>query len=122
MSLMRIETRSDGDIDILVVSGDITLGAAGATLLSERIRSLIQRARLRILLELNGVRYVDSVGLGELIHACVAARVRGGSIKLVGLPTGLLTLLAATNLLGAFECFESEAEAVASFGPRLSHR
>jgi anti-sigma B factor antagonist len=119
---MQIETRSDCDVDILRVSGDITLGAAGATLLWERIRSLIQREHLRILLELSGVRYVDSVGLGELVRACVAARVRGGSIKFVGLPTGLLRLLAATNLSGAFECFESEAEAIASFGPRLSHR
>src|SRR5262245_43379530 len=122
MGRMRIETRSDGDVDILMVSGDITLGDAGATLLWERIRSLVQREHLRILLELSGVRYVDSIGLGELVHACVAVRVRGGSIKLVGLPTGLLRLLVATKLLGAFECFESEAEAVASFGPRVSHR
>jgi anti-sigma B factor antagonist len=119
MIAMRIETRAAGKVEIVGVSGDITLGVNGATLLADKVRSLLQRDRLSILIDLSAVRHIDSAGLGELVHAWAAARNRGGSLKLVGVTRRLADLLVITKLLTVFECFESEAEAMASF-ERLS--
>jgi anti-sigma B factor antagonist len=113
--IMFIQTRSVGAVDVFTVSGDLTLGSEGLTLVADKVRGLVQRKRAQIVVDVSGVRYVDSVGLGALVEAWAAARHRGGSLKLVGVRQWLSAVLSMTNLLGAFECFDSESEAIASF-------
>ena len=60
--------------------------------------------------------YVDSAGLGELVQAYVTARKRDGSLKLLNVTKRLRDLLVVTRLLTVFETFDSEEEAIASFG------
>ena len=68
-----------------------------------------------MLLNLAGVPYVDSAGLGELVR-CHTRLVRvGGSIKLLNLTTRMQDLLQITKLVTVFATFESEAAAIASF-------
>jgi len=62
------------------------------------------------------VSYVDSAGLGELVQAYVTARKRDGSLKLLNVTKRLRDLLVVTRLLTVFETFDSEEEAIASFG------
>ena len=67
-------------------------------------------------LDLEQVSYVDSAGLGELVQAYVTARKRDGSLKLLNVTKRLRDLLVVTRLLTVFETFDSEEEAIASFG------
>ena len=110
-----MEQRTVDEVVVLSIVGDIAMNGAGASLLADRVRSLLQDGHDRLVLDLGHVRYVDSAGLGELVHAFSAVRNRGGAIKLLNLTRRLTDLLVVTRLLTVFDCFDGEAEALASF-------
>ena len=112
---MTLQERTVGDVVVLTVDGDITMGEAGATRLADKVRSLVQERREHILLDLGRVRYVDSAGLGELVQCCAAVRTRGGALRLLNVTRRLNDLLVLTKLLTVFDCFDDEPEALASF-------
>ena len=112
---MRIEERIVNNVAVLKVHGDIVLNGFGPDL-SDKVRNLLEQDWRGIVLDLSDVRYVDSGGIGELVESLTAARHRGRSIKLLGVTERLNDLLVITKLLNVFECFDSEMEAVASFG------
>src|ERR1019366_8857090 len=66
---MQLDERMVGDIAIITVTGDITLNKGGDVVLKDKVRSLLQQARVKLLLDLGAVSYVDSAGLGELVQA-----------------------------------------------------
>jgi anti-sigma B factor antagonist len=112
---MTIEQRTVGEVVILTVGGSITMSGADSTRLADKVRSTLEQGQLRIVLDLAGVPYVDSSGLGELIAAYSAAKKRGGALKLLNVTKRLEDLLILTRLLTVFECFDTEPEAIASF-------
>jgi anti-sigma B factor antagonist len=115
---MNIEARTVGDVVVLSISGDIAMNGTGANRVADKVRSLVQEGHDRLVLDLRHVRYVDSVGLGELVHALSVVRNRGGEMKLLNVTRRLNDLLVLTKLLTLFDCFDQESEAVASFEPR----
>jgi anti-sigma B factor antagonist len=112
---MQLEERSVGDIVIVAVKGDITLNKGSDVVLRDKVRSLIQQGRLKLIIDLGHVSYMDSAGLGELVQAYATTKNRGGSLKLLGLTKRLKDLLAITKLATVFESFDQEADAIASF-------
>ena len=62
-----------------------------------------------------GVPYVDSTALGEIVRAYTTVIRKGGSLKLLHLTARVHELLAVTSLVAVFDCFDAEAEAVESF-------
>jgi anti-sigma B factor antagonist len=117
--MMRIDERMIDDVVVAKVHGDIVLNGSSPAL-AERVRSLLEQDRRRIVLDLGDVRYVDSGGLGELVESFSAAKNRGGAIKLARVTKRLNDLLVITKLLNVFECFETEDEAIESFGGRVA--
>jgi anti-sigma B factor antagonist len=111
---MNIEQKRIGDVVVLTVNGDITMGN-NATHVADAVRRELDLERTRLLLDLGRVRYVDSTGLGVLVEGFSAAKNRGGALKLLHVTSRINTLLVITRLLTVFECFDEEAEAVASF-------
>ena len=85
------------------------------TLLKEKINGLMQHGNHNILLNLEDVPYVDSAGLGGIVHVYSTVKRKGGTLKLVNLTKRITDLLAITKLLTVFETYESEADAVSSF-------
>ena len=85
-------------------------------LLAEKVRPLLQAGRKQILLNLEGVPYIDTMGLCNVVEAYITTRRQEGSLKLLGLMPHVRELLVITGLLTVFEAFASEADAVASFG------
>ncbi len=117
---MNIEERESGDVTIVRVTGDITLNKGGDVILKDKINSLLQQGRKKLLLDLGGVSYVDSAGLGELVQAYATTKNRGGALKLLNVTKRLKDLLVVTKLLTVFDTFDTEATAVASFGSASS--
>ncbi len=111
---MQIEERSVGDVVVLDLTGRITLGE-GDQLLKDKVNSLVNQGHKRIVLNLAGVPYIDSAGLGEIVGSYTTVSRQGGSLKLLNLTKKITDLLAITKLLTVFETFESEDEAVRSF-------
>jgi anti-sigma B factor antagonist len=112
---MELEERTAGDVTIVTVSGDITLNKGGDAILKDKVQSVLQQGRKEILVDLAGVSYVDSAGLGELVQAYATTKNRGGTLKLVGVTKRLKDLLVVTKLLTVFDTFDDEASALASF-------
>jgi anti-sigma B factor antagonist len=111
---MQLEEKVVGDVVIVTVTGDIKLGS-GDVGLRDKVRSLIEQGHKKLLLDLSGVSYMDSSGLGELVHVYATTKNKGGMLKLVGLTRRINDLLTITKLVTVFETFDSEASALASF-------
>ncbi len=113
---MQIEERIVGDVTILDLKGKMTLGE-GDELLKDKINSLIHQGQKNLLLNLEGVPYIDSAGLGEIVRTYTTVSRQGGALKLVNLTKRITDLLSITKLLTVFETFDLEKDAVASFQP-----
>jgi anti-sigma B factor antagonist len=113
---MQIEERQSGEVTVIRVNGDITLNKGGDVLLKDKVQSLLQQGKKKLLLDLGGVSYVDSAGLGQLVQVYATTKNHGGSLKLLNLTKRLKDLLVVSKLLTVFDSYESEAEALGSFG------
>ena len=113
---MQLEQRIAGNVAIVKVTGDITLNKGGDVLLKDKVQSLLQQGHKSILVDLGGVSYIDSAGLGELVQAFVTSKNKGGTLKLSNVTKRINDLLVVTRLVTVFETFDSEAKALASFG------
>lgn len=111
---MDISKRRVGDVTILDLNGKLTIGA-GAEVLRDTVASVVFQEERKILLNLAGVPYMDSGGLGELVRCSWVASKASGSVKLVNLTSKITDLLAITKLSNVFDTFDSESEALASF-------
>lgn len=111
---MQIEERVVNTVTVLDLKGKMTLGE-GDELLKDKINSLLQQDRKQIVLNLEGVPYIDSAGLGEIVRTYTTVSRQGGKLKLVNLTKRITDLLSITKLLTVFETFESEQEAIRSF-------
>ena len=81
---MQTEERPSGDVMILDVTGKLTIGE-GDELLKDKINSLIQQGHKKLILNLEGVPYVDSAGLGEIVRTYTTVSRQGGNLKLLNL-------------------------------------
>jgi anti-sigma B factor antagonist len=114
MAELNINERQAGDVTVLDMSGKITIGE-GSVALRTAIRRMLEEGKKRILLNLAGVSYIDSSGIGELVSSYTAINKDGGQLKLLNLTQKLRDLLTITKLLTVFDVYESEADALNSF-------
>jgi anti-sigma B factor antagonist len=113
-SKLTIEERHTGDVTVLVLAGQMLLDD-GDLAFGKRIRDLIERGRAKIVLDLGGLTYIDSSGVGMIVFQQKALRQSGGDMKLLHLNRRSETLFGMLKLLIVFETFEDEAAAVRSF-------
>ena len=111
---MTINKRHIGNVTILDLEGRLTLND-GAEVLRDTVASIVFQGERNVLLNLKGVPYVDSGGLGELVRCSWVAKKAEGAVKLVNLTSKISDLLSITKLLNVFDTFDTEAAAVASF-------
>jgi len=114
---LKTETREADGITIVTCTGKIIFGEEANTLRDVLKRRLSETKH--IVLNLSGVSYIDSGGLGTLVGVYSSARSAGADIKMVGLSQRLRDVLAITKLAAVFEMYESDSQAVAAF---LHHR
>jgi anti-sigma B factor antagonist len=115
MAHLTINERNAGNVTILDLSGRITIGE-GSVQLREAVRRLLEQGNKNLLIDLGGVDYVDSSGIGELVSCYTTTKNQGGQLKLLNLTKKIKDLLSITKLLTVFEVFDAEAEALKSFG------
>ena len=111
---MEIAERTVNEVTILDLKGKMTLGE-GDELLKDKINSLLASGKKKLVLNLEGVPYIDSAGLGEIVRTYTTVSRQGGSLKLLNLTKRIEDLLSITKLLTVFETFDTEAEAISSF-------
>ena len=114
MAELNISERQAGDITILDMDGKVTIGE-GSVALRTTIRRLLGEDKKKILLNLAGVGYIDSSGIGELVSSFTAVNKESGQLKLLNLTQKIQDLLAITKLLTVFDVFENEGDALSSY-------
>ena len=110
---LKMDTRVTDGVTVVTCQGRILFGEE-ATALREELKRLLESTR-QIVLNLAGVTYIDSGGLGTLVGVYSSARSAGADIKLSGLGQRLRDVLQVTKLVTVFEAYDSEQEAVAAF-------
>ena len=113
---LKMETHTTEGVTVVTCQGRIVFGEE-ATELRETLKKLLASTR-KLLLNLSGVNYIDSGGLGTLVGVYSSARSSGADIKLTGLGPRLRDVLAITKLSTVFEVYDTEAQALAAFRPR----
>ena len=113
-SKLTIEERHAGDVTVLVLTGQMLLDD-GDLAFGKRISDLIDRGRAKIVLDLGGVTYIDSSGVGMMVFQLKTLKQKGGDMKLLHLNQRAESLFGMLKLLIVFERFEDEAAALRSF-------
>ncbi len=114
MAELNIRERQAGDVTIIDMEGKITIGE-GSVAVRSAIRRLLEEGKKKILLNLAGVSYVDSSGIGELVSSFTTINREGGQLKLLNLTQKIQDLLAITKLLTVFDVYEDEPTALNSY-------
>ena len=111
---MKVGSRQVDGVTIVDCSGRITLGE-GSVILRDTVRDLLGKGNKKIVLNLQDVNYIDSSGIGELVHAYTSVKTSGGELKLLHLTKKVRDLLQITKLYTVFDVHSDEASAVRSF-------
>jgi anti-sigma B factor antagonist len=114
MAELNMKERQSGDVTVLDMDGKVTIGE-GSVALRSAIRRLLEEGKKKILLNLAGVGYIDSSGIGELVSSYTAIGKEGGQLKLMNLTQKLQDLLTITKLLTVFDVYDDEGEALGNF-------
>jgi anti-sigma B factor antagonist len=112
--MLTITTRMTGDVAVLCLTGRLVLEDSDSALRTE-IERLVRDGHVKLVLDLAGVSYIDSAGLGLLVAKFVSLRSRGGDLRLVHPTPRSMHLMTITNLATVFETHATEDAAVRSF-------
>jgi anti-sigma B factor antagonist len=111
---MKLSTREVGEVVVIDVHGDVTLGN-GDSILREKIAKIIDEGHKKILLNLGDVSFLDSSAIGEIVRGYTSAQKVKGNVKLLGLTKKVHDLFCITRLITVFDTFDDETEAIDSF-------
>lgn len=111
---IRISTSKVNDVVIVQVSGRITLGDSGPALQNE-VRKLLTSGKEKIILDLSGVTFIDSSGLGQLVGSYATAMSQGSEIRLLNLNKRVYDLMQITKLYTIFAIYNDRTVALNSF-------
>ena len=112
--------RQVGQVSVVEVTGKLTSLESGA--LRNSIAQLLKEGRTHILLNLSGLVYLDSSGVGDLVHTYMSVIKRGGEMKVVGLTEKVEEILKITQLYRVFPEFQDEQSALRSFPANAGKR
>jgi anti-sigma B factor antagonist len=110
----RVTAREVDGITIVDITGKITVGE-GNVILREIMGDLVGKGKKKVVLNLAGVDFIDSAGMGELVKSYTTLRKQGGQLKLMNLQDKVENLLKLTSLTQVFDIQKDEASAVRSF-------
>ena len=104
------------DVSLLDLSGQLTSFAGGALL--DSVKRMLKQGQKKIVLNLSGLEYLDSSGIGELVRAYMTTIKADGEMKVVGLTPKVEEILKITQLYQVFQEFHDEEAALNSFPQR----
>jgi anti-sigma B factor antagonist len=112
---MRINERLIDDVAILTISGNLLGGPPGSQEFKDKIYDLINRKITKVVVDLSGVKRMNSSGLGILISALTSLKNQNGSMKLASIDETMKGILIMTKLNTIFETYETSEGAAKSF-------
>lgn len=112
---MKIDAKKIGEINVLTISGRMTLGEP-TTALNKAFKEMLDSGEKMFVFDLNDVPFIDSTSLGELVACHKRATERSGEVKLVLAPKGKVwEVMTMTFLHKSFDIHDQVDQALASF-------
>ena len=111
---MKIKEKYDKNIAVLTVSGNM-MGGEETTALHDKVKSLIADGTKKVVIDLKGVKWMNSSGLGVLMSCYGSLTSAGGQLKLASVADKVQSILMITKLIKFFDTYENAERAVASF-------
>ena len=108
-----VTVTSRGRWEILTVTGEIDM--ATAPRFRQRLLAVTAAGAQNVVIDLSGVDFIDSTGLGVLMGAAKRVRSLGGDIRLVMTGSRLSDLIELTRLDRVLDVFDSVSAAVEDF-------
>lgn len=108
---MVLAHRAVEGIDIVALSGRLVM--ADVPEVRQRLLQIVEQGNGKLVLNLEGVGFMDSSGLSVLVSVFKAARLKNGEVVLLRLTPTVRSLIELTRLQQIFEIFEDEAAALA---------
>ena len=110
---MELAERRIGDIVVVSIGG--TLTSSDAADLRQTMTTVFAAGATRVILDLEGLRYLDSLGLGELVASQLRAIKAKTRLRVANAGAHVQDLLLITRLITVFESYDSLAAALESF-------
>ncbi|KRT72212.1 MAG: Anti-sigma F factor antagonist [Candidatus Rokubacteria bacterium CSP1-6] len=110
---MDIQVTQSHEVTVVALTGD--LDTASAPQLKGTLEDLLARGKTRLVLDLFGVAYIDSAGLGELVRAMKRSRECAGDLRVCALRGDVLRIFEMTRLTEGMGVYPTLNEAVASW-------
>jgi anti-sigma B factor antagonist len=111
---MRVKEEIKGDVVILTVNGNL-MGGPESQELHEKVKSVLADGLRKIVIDIKGVKWLNSSGLGVLMACLTSIKEAGGQLKLASIAEKVQSILMITKLVDIFETYETADRAVASF-------
>ena len=115
---LHISIREIGDVTILDLRGKSTISGE-SELFSGHLQKLAAKGASKLLLNMADLSQIDSSGVSVIIQAYTSLKRCGGDLKLLCPGGRVLQVLIVLHLLDIIPSFDDEAQALASFGPRV---
>ena len=112
---MHLDLKQEAGVSILQLEGRLVDGQ-GDRQLREAVEVLVDSGRLRVVVDLTEVKVIDSAGLGQLVACGRLVAKSGGALKILHPRERVARVMDVARVLPLFEVFDTEAQAVASFG------
>jgi anti-sigma B factor antagonist len=97
---LKLQVSKEGDSAVVTCTGRLTMGAAAN--FKSHVKTLVKESR-RVVVDLSGVTYMDSSGLGAIVGVYVTAKTAKCELQLIKFNQQIRQLFAFTNMLTLFE-------------------
>jgi len=108
---LSLDTRTEGAYTVIAVTGEIDVYTAPK--LREALIGLVNAGNHHLVVDVEGVEFLDSTGLGVLVGGLKRVRTHDGSLQIVCTHERLLKVFRITGLTKVFAIHDSVADAVA---------
>lgn len=111
---MKIKEKVEQNVAVLSISGNM-MGGSETDALHEKIKSLIDDGITKVVIDLKGVKWMNSSGLGVLMACFSSLSKVGGKLKLANVAEKIKSIFMITQIIKFFDTYETVERAVASF-------
>ena len=111
---MKFTTSQTGTVVVFTLDGNL-MGGPDASTLNAKLNELVDAGTKQVVIDLAGVQFMNSSGLGLLIGGASLMKNAGGGLKLANASEKIMALIKITKLTSVFESYSSVDAAVSSF-------
>lgn len=111
---MKIKTTEKYEAVIIALKGNV-MGGDDTKMFNEHLHKLIEEDKKNVVIDLSGVKFMNSSGLGMLIGGLTTLKKADGVLKLASVTDKIESLLMITKLITIFDSYDTVDEAVKAF-------